>query len=276
MRKDTHATILAACRHFLRPLARLLLRHGVGYREFSEVCKSAFVEVASEDYGVRRRPANLSKIAILTGLSRKEAKRIRDSLHSGSDQAELHGLSPASMVLRGWYSDPLYNSEGGKPMSLSSDGRSPNLTSLVKQYAGDIPVKAVITELKRFGAIETLPSGRIRPVGRNFIPANLDGQLFASGARSIHNLIATIANNVVSGSQPQRYFERFTWSNHLPEEAIGALQSLVGERGTAFLEFFESWLTKHEKRKRSSESHQMQNEVGVGIYYFNVSNHKSS
>lgn len=270
MRKDTHASILAACRHIMKPLARLLLRYGIGYREFSEVCKSAFVEVASEDYGVRGRAANLSKVAILTGISRKETKRVRDAHSSEPHQPERHGLSPASMVLRGWYSDPVYNSDGGSPISLSLDGRPPNLTTLVKRYAGDLPVKAVITELKRVGAVEALPSGKIRPAGRNFIPPNLDGQLFASGATSIHNLIATIANNVASGNQGARFFERYAWSNHLPETTIGVFQSLVAEKGAAFLQFFEAWLTKHENRFMEADVPANHKEIGVGVYFFSV------
>ena len=61
----------------LLPIARILLRCGVGYTEFADLAKRAFVEAASADYGVRNRPTNIARVAVMTGLSRKEVSRIR-------------------------------------------------------------------------------------------------------------------------------------------------------------------------------------------------------
>ena len=59
-------------------ICRLLLRHEIGFREFSDLAKAAFVQVATEDYGIRGRPTNISRVAVMTGLTRKEVKRLRD------------------------------------------------------------------------------------------------------------------------------------------------------------------------------------------------------
>ena len=67
----------------MRPIVRILLRYGIGYREFVEVVKTAFVDVASSDFGLRGRPTNISRVAVMTGLARKEVKRLRDKLSSG-------------------------------------------------------------------------------------------------------------------------------------------------------------------------------------------------
>ena len=55
----------------LRPMARILLRFGIGFKEFNEVAKAAFVDVASADFGIRGRPTNISRVAVMTGLTRK-------------------------------------------------------------------------------------------------------------------------------------------------------------------------------------------------------------
>ena len=64
----------------MRPIASLLMRCGMTWKEFAELCKTVFVEVASEEYGIRGRKTNVSRTAILTGMSRKEVKRLRDLL----------------------------------------------------------------------------------------------------------------------------------------------------------------------------------------------------
>jgi hypothetical protein len=47
----------------LQPLARLFLRFGRGYREYSELSKAAFVSVAAEDYGVQAEFATELRLA---------------------------------------------------------------------------------------------------------------------------------------------------------------------------------------------------------------------
>lgn len=270
MRVDTHAAVLAACRHLITPLARLLLRYGIGYREFSEVCKSAFVDVATKDHGIRGRPANLSKVAILTGLSRKETKKVRDKLQSEDTLVLSQGLSPPSTVLRGWYSDPQFLSSSGAPRSLSIGGRSPNLAELVRRYAGDLPVRAVILQMERIGLVARTKTGRFRPAGSSFIPPNVNGQLFASGATSIHNLISTIAHNASPVTQATPRFERYAWSNYLPQSMSEEFHKIVAEKGQVLLESCDDWLKSNERASKLSDIKSSGSEIGVGVYFFDV------
>ncbi|MFQ5608658.1 MAG: DUF6502 family protein, partial [Woeseiaceae bacterium] len=43
-------------------IARIFLRYNIGYREFSDLSKAAFVQVATESYGIRGRPTNVSRV----------------------------------------------------------------------------------------------------------------------------------------------------------------------------------------------------------------------
>ena len=71
--------ILKALFVALKPLAKSMLRAGIGYREFSDIAKAAFVLEASEGYGLRGRATNISRVAIMTGIARKEVKKVRDN-----------------------------------------------------------------------------------------------------------------------------------------------------------------------------------------------------
>jgi hypothetical protein len=78
MQDTAKNNVLSALLKALRPIARFLMKSGIGYREFAEISKSAFVDVATSDYGLRGRPTNISRVAVMTGLTRKEVKRLRE------------------------------------------------------------------------------------------------------------------------------------------------------------------------------------------------------
>ena len=69
-------TIYAATLRVLRPLVRLLLRYGVPFGAFSELAKGAYVEIAREEFGIPGRKQSDSRVAVLTGLSRKKVHRV--------------------------------------------------------------------------------------------------------------------------------------------------------------------------------------------------------
>jgi hypothetical protein len=144
----------------LRPLARLFLRYGVSYREFCELSKAAFVGVASEDFGVHGRPTNASRIAAMTGLTRKEISRIRRKIESG-ESAQTDRQSPINEVLSAWCSADEFVDARGRPRTLPLKGKRASFESLVGQYAGDIPEGAMRKELQRIDAIE-LADNKVR------------------------------------------------------------------------------------------------------------------
>ena len=72
--------VVQTCRVLLRPIASLLLKCGMTWREFSELSKGVFVAVASDEHGLNGRPTNVSRVSILTGVSRKEIARVRGLL----------------------------------------------------------------------------------------------------------------------------------------------------------------------------------------------------
>ena len=79
MEKAVSRNVLSACRLWLKPVARWLLRSGVTWKEFAELARSAFVDTAFEEFGIRGRPTNVSRVALLTGLSRRSAVALRMS-----------------------------------------------------------------------------------------------------------------------------------------------------------------------------------------------------
>ena len=137
----------------LQSLARLFLRFGRGYREFSELSKAAFVNVAAEDYGVHGRPTNVSRIAAMTGLTRKEVSRIRKRIEACKASVTDRG-TPLQEVLSAWRLSDEFRGDNGEPAVLPLTGNRGSFRSLVRQFAGDIPEGAMRKELQRIGAVQ--------------------------------------------------------------------------------------------------------------------------
>ena len=74
---DTPETVLQrAIQQLLRPLVRLLLRHSVSFAAFGEIARRVYVDVALKDFAIPGRKPSASRVAVLTGLTRKEVQRL--------------------------------------------------------------------------------------------------------------------------------------------------------------------------------------------------------
>ena len=140
MKDQARSAAVHAALAMLRPVVRLLLGHGVGWKEFAELGKRAYVQVAGREYGIAGRPTNASRVAILSGLSRREVKKQRDLL-AAPDPVEDAASSGghATRLLSGWFQDPDF-SRSGRPMALARVGDVASFAELHRRYCGDVPV----------------------------------------------------------------------------------------------------------------------------------------
>jgi len=185
MQNDIQRQILGAILLVLRPLAKALLQVGVGYREFSEIAKIAFVETATKEYGLRGRPTNISRVAVMTGLTRKEVKRVRDKTEA-CEHTVVMKTTPVSQVLHRWYTDTEFLNEKGAPNALAFDGDGVTFTLLVKKYGGDVPAGAMRTELHRIDGLRETDDGLLIPTKRIVYNIDLHDRLIGGLAGILH------------------------------------------------------------------------------------------
>jgi hypothetical protein len=141
MAKESQRSIVTASLRWLRPIARWLLKSGVTWKEFAELSRIVFVDVAATEFGLRGRPTNVSRIALLTGMTRREVRRYRESAVATpvADSRAEDDLNHASRVLAGWHLDAEFIDELGRPRVLDAGGDGATFAQLVRRYAGDIP-----------------------------------------------------------------------------------------------------------------------------------------
>jgi len=193
--KTKHAA-LVALRLLLRPVIRIALRSGITYKEATEVCKLSFVEVARQDYGIAGRPTNASRVAIMTGLSRREVSRISELLKPEEPDTASGKINDATRVLTGWHVDPDYLSGTGRPRLLSFDGNAQTFSALSKKYASNIPPSAMLKELTRVGAVKETGTGKLRVLMRHYMLSDMNPEAIIRSGSVLADLGETVNYNL--------------------------------------------------------------------------------
>lgn len=270
MRDDAQKQILEAFLLVLRPLARILLRFGIGFREFSELAKTAFVDVASTDYGLRGRPTNISRVAVMTGLTRKEVKRLRDKI-AGGDATLVIKATPLSEVLHRWHSEVEFLEASGKPKRLPFSGESASFSSLVRKFGGDIPPGALRTELKRVGAVCERDNGDLEIVKRSVLPSGIDERLIIALAHGVYPLLATTAHNTNPEREDASWPQLTAFTQSVRKTDLPRIRRISVDRLTEITESFDDLFMAYETLQEAESRQNDKNIVAVGVFYFEES-----
>lgn len=228
----------------MKPIAGFLMKCGMTYREFAGFAKSVFVEVAGEQYGIRGRPTNVSRVALLTGISRKEVKHQRELL-TRPEPYPLGKTTDATRLLSGWYQDADFVAADGNPRGLALSGEAMSFTELCARYAGDIPVTTMIKELKRVGAVVADADGRVTAQRRYYMPTPFDPQWIMNAGSIFADLGDNIHHNLTADdTNPSRFLGRAT-DDTIDVAAIPEFRAFIEAQGGPFLELVDDWLAKH-------------------------------
>lgn len=257
--------LLKVCFEVMKPMAKCLLKCGVGYKEFSEVSKRAFIEIAAKDFGIRGREANVSRISTMTGLSRREVKRIRDS-SDWLTVATTSIRSPAADILHFWHHDPQYLTASGEPAALPFDGANVSFVSLVRRYGGDRPPGALRKELVRVGAVREDSSEGLVVQMKHFVPSDSEEKLLLSMAQNLRGLLTTICHNTTRGAAEEGRIERFVYGELIGDQLIETFRRATRERIQEFTEEIDAELGALEGEGHDQAA--VAKSVGVGVYYF--------
>ena len=259
--------VLDAFLLIMRPIVRILLRYGVGYREFAEVTKTAFVDVASSDFGLRGRPTNISRVAVMTGLTRKEVRRLRDKLSNGVNSIEVK-MTPLADVLHHWHAEPDFTDPVGAPLSLPFSGEEKSFTALVKQFGGDIPAGAMRTEMKRVGAIQEDEKGSLTVIDRSYKPDSDHENLITLLVHGAYTLLSNINHNTDPNRKDATWANRIAYTQALGNSDTRQIRRITADRVADFSEAVDDIFMAYESLQEGQSPESEGRVVAVGIHYF--------
>jgi len=271
MQEEQQKKVLDAFQLVLRPIVKILLRYGIGYNAFAETVKTAFVDVGSTEFGIRGRPTNISRVAVMTGLTRKEVRRLRTKIEGGENQISVR-TTPITEIISRWHSENDYLDPNGRPLSLPFAGGARSFSNLVKEFGGDVPPGAMRTELKRMGLVEEIGDGVLSVTSRARVPADSTDNLMSCLVHGVYPLLATTASNtepdLIRGNGTAQFT---TYSLAIAAEDKGRLRRISYDRLSEMAVSFDDLFATFEHSDKDELEVDDNNVISVGLYYFEES-----
>lgn len=267
MSEITQKALSRALYKVLRPMVRLLLRHGVSYKSFSDIARHVFVDCAESDFALPGRKPSNSRTAVLTGINRKDIAKLKDRQHPLSGDG-IESPNPAARVVNAWINDERFHDGAGNPKPLAID-ESPNgdanFTLLAREYSSDVPVRALLDELSRISAISKTPD-RVQLLVAGYVPlADMEESLriFGTAAADILN---TMDHNI-GQLEPGPFLQKTVSYNNVPPEKLSIIRRRAREEGEALLLRVNEWLSECEVEPPLLGHKTQSFRIGLGVYY---------
>ena len=263
MEQQLQQALGAAVLKLLKPLVRVLLKHGMAYGTFAELARKAYVDEGLEYLRESGSRPTISGVSALTGLTRKEAKRLNELVWV-DEAASSQRYNRAIRVISGWTQDEAYMDSAGEPAVLPVEGDRGSFTALVRQYSGDIPASTMLSLLEKSGTVKATPAG-ITLLKKAYVPSTAPLEKINILGTDVAEIINTIGHNLTA-SPEDLLFQRKVSNVLLHPEALEAFREMSNEKSQLLLEEYHAWLSEHEVDS-AAEPDVPPRYVAVGIYY---------
>lgn len=224
------ALLVSAIRKILRPLVKLLLSYQISYPYLISMLKAIYVDVAEHEFQVDDKRASDSRINLLTGVHRKDVKRLRAESSQGTEFPE--NISTGAQLVGEWLGSKEFTKPDGspRPLSLKADtGKNSDFDELVTRVCKqDIRPRVILDEWLRLGIAHIENDELVLNTGA-FTPAKgFDEKAFFFG-KNLQDHISAGSENLLGKGKP--YFDRSVYYDKLSETSVQELAQLADHLG---------------------------------------------
>ncbi|MDP5219755.1 DUF6502 family protein [Ruegeria sp. 2205SS24-7] len=222
-------TALAA---LLEPLAQAMVAHGVTLGTATEALKKALLAAAES---TSASPLSDSRASLLTGLHRKDVKRLRGLT---DDAPEKRSSNAAALVISHWATSPEYQDASGAPRDLSRKGGEdgPGFDDLVRLARIDMAPGTVLNTLLDHEIVETDETGNLRLLTHAFLASGGGAEQVAAYQATLSAHLRAATQNLLAAPGDARNFDRAVRYSHLSLESIEQLRQLSEEQAQTLLQ----------------------------------------
>ena len=264
--KERATEFVRAVEFVLRPIARMLVRRGIGMSNLIELVKRAFLAGAADVVKEKGLPVTVGRLQTYTGLPRAEVERIRRTLADSVDLSETRFFK-ITRLFTTWHLDRRYTLQFlDTPRDLVIDDPSEPQTfhSLVRECAPGVDPKELLEELVRIGAVKIHPdTGRAHLLARAYIPEPYevtDSERF--GRMLSHYAVTLDLNSRNKGSEPRRFERHVNGDFPISEEDEAEFHEKCRQLGQKLLETLDQWLSARNKVPENGRR------VGLCMFHF--------
>ena len=262
---ETPPSIVSALEHCLKPIARLCIHFGIDHRNISEMLKAAFVSVAKEEFKVNGKSQTDSRIALLTGVHRKDVRRL---LGRAPEKTTGHQQGLIANLIAQWLGTPELLDQDGEPKPIP---RNPHpdykisFFSLAETLTNDIHPRALMDECVNRGIIKLTDDGMVHLIVESLVPAgDLDEKAHFFG-QNIHDHISAAEHNL-NGDQPP-FLDRFVWHEGLTEADVKVIAAAARKAAMNALKQVNNQAIQH-KQQHYSETTRPEFRIHFGTFFY--------
>ena len=144
----------------MRPLVRLLVRHGVTYPAFAAALKRVFLDAAIDELHERAMARTDSAVSLLSGVHRRDVRTLARAPAAAPRRAATP-LSLAGEVVARWLRDPALQDRRRRPRALERA----EFDAMVASVSSDVRGRAMLDELLRLGVVSEGEGGIVLVAG---------------------------------------------------------------------------------------------------------------
>ena len=254
-----------AIKNILKPLARLLIKFEISHGKFTEYSRLAFAEAAFEYFKLPNKKMTFARVAVLTGLSRKQVITLLSD-NADSSPAPKIAQSRTNRVILGWISDEKF-CENGIPKILPLKDSDYSFAKLVEKYSGDMSMRSILDEML-VSKLITRDKDQVRLINTSGKPPEDDLEKFRVLTTSVGDLLSTGIHNLYEKDDKNLRFQREYVRNRVPPELVDEFKEYTDKKSQELLTDYISWIRKKSKDSLSSSEESELKRIGIGIYYF--------
>lgn len=227
---DHFVSAESAIEHVIALATRQYVIEGIAGSLVAALHQNQFFDVAAKS--VIDEALDGSHISVMTGVHRKEVKRLRARRHDGLNLAPPEMSAGAELVAT-WMAKNEYLDSDGRPLQLpyfSKDIQINTFSSLAEKISKDIAPRTLLDELERLGALSyDRLTGLVSLHSEAFLPKeNTDNKIHYFGQNCGDHAEAAV-KNIFTDKPP--YMDRSVYHNELTPESVDELQALAAEAG---------------------------------------------
>ncbi len=258
--------LVYALKKILMPLVKLLLSFQITYPYLINLLKSIYVEIAEEEFPVSGKRQSDSRISLLTGVHRKDVKRLRNP--DSSDGGMPQNISLGAQLVALWIGSERYQDSTGQPLPLpikTPPGYTgPTFDNLVETVSKkDLRPRVVLDEWIRLGVTHIEDENVVLNTGAFTPEKGFDEKVFFFG-KNLHDHISAGSHNLL-GLKPS-FFDRSVYYDQLTAESIESLAKLANKLGMDTLRAInqQALTLQNQDSKQENAVHRM----NLGIFYY--------
>lgn len=261
--------LITAVSKIMRPVVKLLLHYQISFPQLVAIIKSIYIEVAVADFAIENERQSDSRVNFLTGVHRKDIKRLRETPEAKDEIAQAGSLG--EKILRRWQKSKKYLDSEGLPLALPIKSKPSSkssfeelVTSICKK---NIRPRVILEEWLRSDIVKC-ENNEIKLNPTESLNDNRLHEKLVFFSQNIHDHLIAGSHNLMGQKPP--YFDRSVFYDRLSLNSVSQLSELANKLGMEALRAMNAKALELQTADEDATENNFR--INFGIFNFNNAN----